>query len=109
MTREQYIKDLIRQSGYTIKEFAQQIGMPYSTLLSVINQSIGGTSIDNCLRICNGLHITLNDLQEVVSSASSEDVLPLNAKEKRLVRSYRENADLRPAVDILLGLTPPRQ
>ncbi len=108
MTREQYIKDLIRQNGYTIKEFAGVIGMPYSTLLSVINQSIGGTSIDNCLRICSGLHITLNDLQGVVDKVDSEDVLPLTTKEKRLIRGYRANADLQPAVDILLGVTPGR-
>ncbi len=108
MTREQYIKDLIRQNGYTIKEFAGHIGMPYSTLLSIINQSIGGTSIDNCLRICDGLHITLNDLQGVVSKVENDDVLPLTAKEKRLIRGYRANADLQPAVDILLGAAPNR-
>ncbi len=109
MTREQYIKDLIRQNGLTIKEFAQQINMPYSTLLSVINQSIGGTSIDNCLRIYNGLHITLNDLQDVVSVVQKEEVLPLSGKEKRLIKSYRANEDLQPAVDILLGLSARHQ
>ncbi len=108
MTREQYIKDLIRQNGYTIKEFAIGIGMPYSTLLSIINQSIGGTSIDNCLRICNGLHITLNDLQGVVDKIDAEDVLPLTTKEKDIIRGYRANAQLQPAVDILLDVNTKR-
>lgn len=108
MTREQYIKEMIRQQGMNIKEFAQKIGMPYSTLLSVLNQSMGGTSIDNCVRICTGLNITLNDLQEVTRVSPQEEVLALTGKEKRLIRSYRSNEDLRPAVDILLGLAPQR-
>ena len=108
MTREQYIKDMIRQNGYTIKEFALHIGMPYSTLLSIINQSIGGTSIDNCLRIRRGLNITLNDLQGVSLETANDDVLPLTAKEKRIIRSYRNNDDLQHAVDILLGIAPQR-
>ena len=77
MTREQYIKDMIRQNGYTIKEFAKQIDMPYSTLLSIINQSIGGTSIDNCLRICKGLNITLNDLQGVSADSQGDEISSL--------------------------------
>lgn len=102
MTREQYIKDLIRQSGCTIKEFAYRIDMPYSTLLSIINQSIGGTAIDNVLRICNGLQITLNDLQSVVSEIPEDDVAPLTIKEKNLIRNYRSHADMQKAVDLLL-------
>jgi repressor LexA len=104
MTREQYIKDLIKQNGYTIKEFAQSIDMPYSTLLSIVNQSIGGTAIDNVLRICKGLNITLNDLQHVVLAFEEDETGPLTAKEKRLVRSYRAKPEMQKAVDLLLEI-----
>ncbi len=103
MTREQYIKDLIKQR-YTIKKFAQKIDMPYSTLLSIINQSIGGTAIDNVMRICEGLDITLNDLQAVETVVPGEEILPLSAKEKQLIRGYRTHEDMQKAVDLLLEI-----
>ena len=49
MTREDYIKSLIKAQGYTLKAFAQEINMPYTTLLSILNGSIGGAAMDNVL------------------------------------------------------------
>ena len=34
LTREDYLKQLIKNNGFTIKEFALNIDMPYSTLLA---------------------------------------------------------------------------
>ena len=36
MTREEYIKKKIREKGMTLKDYARMIGMPYSTLLSML-------------------------------------------------------------------------
>ena len=52
MTREDYIKSLIKSHGYTLKAFSQQISMPYTTLLSILNGSIGGAAMDNVRKIC---------------------------------------------------------
>ena len=71
MTREEYIKALIKKQGMTIKSFAQRIGMPYSTLLSMLNGVIGGASIDNVVKICDGLGITVDQLQ----AASEQSVI----------------------------------
>ena len=45
MTREDFIKSLIKSHGYTLKAFAQQISMPYTTLLSILNGSLGGAAL----------------------------------------------------------------
>lgn len=36
--------------------------MPYSTLLSILNKSVGGASLDNIIKICNGLNISIETL-----------------------------------------------
>ena len=60
MTREQYLKTLIKSNGLTIKEFARNIDMPYSTLLTMLNEEkIGNASVDNVIKICRGLNITI--------------------------------------------------
>lgn len=102
MTRENYIKQLIKDNGYNIKSFAQKIGVPYSTLLSALKGSIGGTSIDTVIKICTGLNITIDDLQNCGNLSHFK--INLNEQEKRLVIAYRQNPQMQDAVNKLLGV-----
>lgn len=63
MSREDYLKELIKKQG-TQREFALKIGMPPSTLFSIL-RNVGGASIDNIIKICAGLGITADMLAEV--------------------------------------------
>lgn len=101
MNREEKIKNLITQKGYSIKSFANHIEMPYSTLLSMLNGSIGGASIDNVLKICKGLEISICELQE---HAENKTNLKLSKKEEKLVIAYRQNPPMHSAVDKILGI-----
>lgn len=104
MTREIYLKNLIKNNGFTIKEFAQSIDMPYSTLLTMLNEGkIGNAAVDNVIKICKGLDITIQDLQSVQELHSSNpEHLVLTNHEAKLITSYRQKDDLQKAVDILL-------
>lgn len=104
MTREIYLKNLIKNNEFTIKEFAQKIDMPYSTLLTMLNEEkIGNASVDNVIKICKGLDITIQDLQSVQETTpASMDHLVLTKHEAKIVSNYRQKTDLQKAVDILL-------
>lgn len=104
MTREQYLKNLIKSNGLTIKEFSQNIDMPYSTLLTMLNEEkIGNAAVDSVIKICRGLNITIQDLQSVQESDTSvTEHLVLTEHEKKLILSYRQKPELQNAVDILL-------
>ncbi len=104
VSREEYIKELIKEKGQTIKQFAQQIDMPYSTLLSMLNGSIGGAAVDNVIKICKGLGISINDLQKAVDETPQSPALQLSDHERHLVMQYRKNKQMQSAVDTLLGL-----
>lgn len=104
MKREVFLKQLIKENGFTIKNFARHIDIPYSTLLTMLNEEkLGLTSVDNAIRICRGLNITIQDLQAV-----EEDIFPSHIKpvltehEEQLILSYRRKRDLQKAVDTLL-------
>lgn len=101
MTREDYIKQLISEKGFSVKTFAEKIEIPYSTLRSMLNGSIGGAAVDSVIKICAGLGISINDLQN-----RNAVKLPFETseKEKKLIIAYRNNPDMQPAVDKLLGL-----
>lgn len=104
MTREIYLKKLIKNNGFTIKEFAKNIDMPYSTLLTMLNEGkIGNAAVDSVIKICQGLNITIQDLQSVQEVDSSPmEHLVLTEHEKRIISNYRKKTDLQKAVDILL-------
>lgn len=103
MTREDYVKSLIKARGYTFKAFATEINMPYTTLLSILNGSIGGAAMDNVLRICKSLDISIEELNQVTemrnessgSTAENTDTILLN-----LVRELPEEKKI--ALKILL-------
>lgn len=63
MTREEYIKKLIKEKGMSLKSFAEKINLPYTTFHSMLNRGIGKASVDNVIKICKGLDITVEELE----------------------------------------------
>lgn len=88
MKREDYIKQEIKNKGYNLKDFAAEIDMPYTTLLSIVNKSIGGAALDNVLKICNGLNISIESLNPYKTTSTTTlyptkyDELNITGKEK---------------------------
>lgn len=105
MTREDYIKSLIKSHGYNLKEFSTQIQMPYTTLLSILNGSIGGAAVDNMLKICYALHIKIEDLDQLETDAgmvtkNQDDEADVDAYLLKLIRDL--STEKRIALKILL-------
>ena len=69
MNRESFLRNLISEQ-WTLKEFAEYIQMPYSTLLSIL-KNVGGASVNNAKKICDGLGLSLDALD----SPDTGDVL----------------------------------
>lgn len=91
MTREEFIKRKIKEKGVTLKDYARMINMPYSTLLSMLAGNLGGASLDNVVRICNGLDTNIGVLQSPNMDPSAENGMSnLSEREKKLVRQYRK-------------------
>ena len=76
MTREEFLRNSILEVD-TIKGFATSIDMPYSTLLSIL-KNVGGTSIDNILKICKGLSISADYLITLEDGSSQSDTVDLD-------------------------------
>ena len=105
MTREQFIKRKIREKGMTLKDYARSIGMPYSTLLSMLAGNLSGASLDNVCRICNGLDVNIGFLQTPVISEDGESKMEeLSQREKLLISHYRTAVNMQEAIDKLLDL-----
>lgn len=80
MNRTQIIAEMIDNEWSSRKKFAESIGIPPTTLQSIIQRGVGKASIDNVLKVCKGLGISVEQLEEMADKLeTSGSVAELNA------------------------------
>ncbi|WP_025693050.1 helix-turn-helix domain-containing protein [Paenibacillus zanthoxyli] len=68
MERAKILARLIEEKGYSRRAFAEHIGLPPTTLQSMLNRGVGGAAIDNVLKVTKGLGITIDELEKMVEN-----------------------------------------
>lgn len=81
MEKAEIVEHLIKKAGYSRRQFAEMIGIPPTTLNSMLNRGLGKASIDNVLKVCKGLGITVEELEEMASRGLNEDEINIFVKE----------------------------
>jgi transcriptional regulator with XRE-family HTH domain len=85
--RSEVIEKLIDEAGLSKKAFAEKIGLPPTTLRSMLQRGIGNASVDNVIKVCRGLGITTDELEEMANGEKEskiENNLPeLNSKDEK--------------------------
>lgn len=94
LTREEFLKNKILEHG-SMKDFAKQINMPYTTLFSIL-KNVGGASIDNVLKICAGLNINADDLENINNSPvlTSKDERDIQKRLQSILNDLNSDAAL---------------
>lgn len=96
--RTEIIKKLIDEISPNQKAFAEKIGLPYTTLRSMLQRGIGNASVDNVIKVCKGLGITTEELEKMATGKLGNQVhekkspyLPeLNSKDEKDIQSELE-------------------
>ncbi len=57
MTREQLLRNLILDRYQSLRRFAIETDIPYSTLMTLLSRDLGGASFDVVMKICRALGI----------------------------------------------------
>lgn len=57
MNREQRLRNLILDNYLSIRQFAVDAEIPYSSLMTLLSRGIGGASFDTVIQICKKLNI----------------------------------------------------
>lgn len=77
--RTEVLKLLINDTGLSKKAFAEKIGLPPTTLRSMLSRGVGNASVDNVLKVCKGLNITTEILEEMAKNLKDDkDVVDLS-------------------------------
>lgn len=91
MNREMYLKELIESKYGTVRNFSEQIGVPYTTIRSIIERGVLNAKMQNIINICVGLGITpeqLYDFEDSIVANISKIAARLNADRQQAVYNF---------------------
>ena len=57
MSRELYLRNLILDNYPSLRQFALEADIPYSSLMTILSRGVGGASFDIVMQICRKLMI----------------------------------------------------
>lgn len=57
MNREQKLRNLILDRYPSLRQFAVEADIPYTTLMTLLSRDVGGASFDVIIRICKQLEV----------------------------------------------------
>lgn len=67
MSREQKLRNLILDRYTSLRQFAIEADIPYSTLMTILSRDVGGASFDIIIRICNKLGVEPSEFYDIKS------------------------------------------
>lgn len=76
MRRTEILRGLIQDTGLNLKAFSEKAGIPYTTLRSMLERGIGNASVDNVIKICKTLGITVEELEEMANEDGEKKPKP---------------------------------
>ena len=57
MSRELFLRNLILDNYPSLRQFALEADIPYSSLMTILSRGVGGASFDVVMQICKKLQI----------------------------------------------------
>ena len=106
MTREEFLKMKVMEKGINLKAIALEIDVPYSTVRDM-QANVGSARIDNVIKLCKFLGITVEELSNPERCLSPEYQYTLTDHEKEVITAYRSaEKALQDGIDRMLGIEP---
>ena len=68
MKRTEILKKLINETGLSMRAFSEKTNIPNTTLHSMLDRGIGNASVDNVIKVCKSLGITVEQLEEMAEN-----------------------------------------
>lgn len=88
------LKNIIKSQYKSIRAFADKVGIPNTTLVTALNNGIGGMAVEKVILICECLNIDVKTFEPISDSES------FSFLEKEIIKKYRQlDADGKKVID----------
>ena len=79
MTTEEKLRHLILSRYKSIREFTIEADIPYTTMDSILRRGVGNSSVDNIIKVCKTLRISVDalargEIQHYIETPHSDTV-----------------------------------
>lgn len=64
MTIEEKLRAYILETHKSFQAFVNRVGLPYSTVSGMLQRGLGTASVDNVIKVCKVLNLSVDDLAE---------------------------------------------
>lgn len=71
--RSEILKKLIDNTGLSMRAFAEKAGLSNTTLHSMLERGIGNASVDNVIKVCKALGISVDQLEKMASAENVDE------------------------------------
>ncbi len=93
MTKAEILKKEILRQYRSVRQFALEMKIPYSTLVTALDRGVDGMAYGTVIRICDKLHLNPVDFSTLDSSASLSALLLENRVMQYYVKLNQEGRD----------------
>lgn len=90
MSKTKIVKELIEKTGLNLKAFSQKADLPYSTLRSMLERGVENASVNNVIKVCSTLNISVESLYEMAENSTDS----LSKDESTLLENFNKLNDL---------------
>lgn len=75
---EERLKNLIIEKYGSVRQFSFKIGIPYTTVDSILKRGIDNSNVGNVIKICKALNISIDTLLDNKDVVSANDIVKDN-------------------------------
>ena len=94
---------LIKESGMSVRAFAERCGLPESTVYTILKKGAGKANVNNVISMCKVLGITVEELDEI-SKGEKVDYEPTYEDIQSLIARNGKKLTLEQKQDIIRTL-----
>ena len=78
---ENKLKELIIEKYGSVRSFSLKIGVPYTTVDSILKRGLDNSNVGNVIKMCKALNLSIDNLldnKEIISNLSLDNVTPID-------------------------------
>lgn len=87
MERGEYLLKIMDEKGYNPMSLSKESGVPYTTIRSMLERNLTNASVDNVIKICRVLNISVESLYKL---NNEKNLSELNEKDERNIKKELE-------------------
>jgi repressor LexA len=99
LEKAKVLEKLIKESGMSVRAFAEKCGLPESTVYTILKKGAGKANVNNVISMCKVLGISVEELDEmskgetkVIYEPTYEDIQSLIARNgKKLTLEQKQD------------------